>query len=107
MHSIRLSTKVALEEYVRRSTSHGKNWEENAKTICHLVETGFISEKNISYDSDGMISSIRGTEVRDGIVQLKEIKKKVAPLVVFKEGEKIPYIEELRNGPIRRRAVAI
>jgi hypothetical protein len=107
MHSIRLSTKIAVEEYVRRCTSHDKNWEENANTISHMIETGFISEKNITYNPDGTIYDIKGTEVRDGVVQLKDVKKKRPPSVTITEKEAIPFIEELRNTRVHRRRAMV
>lgn len=69
---------------------------------------GFISEKNIVYNTDGNISDIKGTEIRDGIVQLKEMKKKRSTSNTITEKDAIPFIEELRNSQThRRRAVVV
>lgn len=96
MPSINDLTKNKVRKYVQECTGLGKNWEDNADSICHLVENGrIISEKDIVYDEDGTVVKIRGTEVVGGVLLLKE-KKKPLKVTIIPDNAPIPFIEELR-----------
>lgn len=96
MSSINQSTRDKIREYVRNCTDEGKYWEDNAETIVHLIENGrIISAKDIVYDEDGTIARIKGTEVKDGVLLLKE-KKKVLKAIPLPDNTPIPFVEKLR-----------
>lgn len=102
MPAITNLTKDKVRRYVQECIGSGRNWEDNADSICHLIENGrIISEKDIVYDEDGTVMKIRGTEIVDGILLLKE-KKKPLKVTVIPDNTPIPFIEELRA---RRRKV--
>ena len=104
MPSIDASTREKVRRFVQECTSPGKNWENNADSICHLIENSkLISEKDIVYAEDGTITKIKGTEVVDGVLLLKE-KKKPLKATVIHSNAPIPFIEELRA---RRRVVLL
>lgn len=104
MPSIDRSTKNKIRKYVEECTEPGKNWENNANSICHLIENGrIIGEKDIVYDENGEIVKIRGTEVRDGVLLLKE-KKKPLKVTAMPNNAPIPFIDELRA---RRKVVTL
>lgn len=101
MHQLSQELQEKITTFVHDKIPDG-NWESVSGTLCHLIANGkIISEKDISYSEDGEIRKIKGIEVRDGAIQIKEKKK---PLVakVETQNEPIPFIEQLRN---RRRLV--
>jgi|ERR1700761_2178241 len=99
--------KDKIRKYVEKCTNYEKNWESNADSICYLIENGkIISEKDIVYADDGTIAKIKGTEVRDGVLLLKE-KKKPLKATVIKDNEPIPFIEDLRNSQATRRKIMV
>lgn len=90
------STKEKVRKYVEECTEEGKKWEDNADSIIRLLENGrIINTRDIVYDEDGDISRIRGTEVVDGVLLLKE-KKKPLKATQLPNNTPIPFIEELR-----------
>ncbi len=104
MPSIDTSTREKIRKFVEKCANSEGNWENNADTICFLIENGkIISEKDIVYADDGTIAKIKGTEVRDGVLLLKE-KKKPLKVTEQKDNEPIPFIEDLRA---RRKVVAL
>jgi hypothetical protein len=89
-------TRRRVREYVQECTGDGKNWENNADSIIHLLDNGrLISTKDIAYAEDGSIAKIRGTEVVDGVLLLKE-KKKPLKATTLTNNTPIPFIEKLR-----------
>jgi hypothetical protein len=103
MPSIDPSTRDKICKYVQGCTGPGKNWEDNADSICHLIENGkLIGEKDIVYDN-GKIIKIKGTEVVDGVLLLKE-KKKPLKVTAMPNNAPIPFIDELRA---RRRIILL
>ena len=95
MPSIDYSTKEKIRRYVQECASPDMNWEDNADSICHLIENGrLISERDIVYE-DGIIIRIKGTEVVDGVLLLKE-KKRPLKITPEKNNAPIPFIEKLR-----------
>ena len=104
MPSIDKITREKIRNYVEECTASGKNWEDNANSMCYLIENGkIISEKDIVYADDGTIAKIRGTEVRDGVLLLKE-KKKPLKVTEIKDNEPIPFIQDLRA---RRKVIVL
>jgi hypothetical protein len=100
MPSIDQPTRKKVYNYVEKLAVPGKNWEDNADAICHLIENGkIISEKDIVYADDGSITKIKGTEVHDGVLLLRE-KKKPLKATVVRSSEPIPFIEDLRRRKI-------
>jgi hypothetical protein len=97
MPSVDQLTRKKIYNYVEKNATNGKNWEDNADAICHLMENGkIISEKDIVYADDGSIIKIKGTEIQDGVLLLKE-KKKPLKTTIIKSNEPVPFIEDLRN----------
>jgi hypothetical protein len=104
MPSIDRTTREKIRKYVEECTAPRKNWETNADSICYLIEGAkIIGEKDIVYADDGTIAKIRGTEVRDGVLLLKE-KKKPLKVTEMKDNEPIPFIQDLRA---RRKVVVL
>lgn len=96
MPSVNQSTRDKIREYVRDCTDKGRYWEDNAETIVHLIENGrIISAKDIVYDEDGTIARIKGTEVKNGVLLLKE-KKKTLKAIPLPDNTPIPFVEKLR-----------
>lgn len=96
MPSIDAPTTQKIRKYVQECATPGTNWEYNADSICHLIGHGkLISERDIVYADDGSIAKIRGTEVVDGVLLLKE-KKKPLKATTVKHEEVNPLIEEIR-----------
>jgi hypothetical protein len=96
MPPINQATKEKVREYVKECADEGKYWEDNAESIIHLLENGrIISAKDIVYDEDGAIVRIKGTEVVDGVLLLKE-KKKVLKATPLPDNTPIPFVEKLK-----------
>lgn len=100
MPSVDQLTRKKIYNYVEKIATdeeNVKNWENNADAICHLMENGkIISEKDIVYADDGTIVKIKGTEIQDGVLLLKE-KKKPLKTTIIRSNEPVPFIEDLRN----------
>lgn len=97
-------TKEKVSEYVRKNTREGRDWRSIAETICFMLEKSkFISAKNICYDSEGNVTDIRGMEVRDGILQIKE-KKKILKAIIVQDDTPNPLIEQLRESQTQPRS---
>jgi hypothetical protein len=104
MPQIKESTKEKVRDYVKDSVDPRKSWESNADSIVHLLENGkIISEKDIMYDDDGNVVKIKGTQVVDGVLLLKE-KKQPLKTVVEPTSGTIPFIEDLRS---RRKVITL
>lgn len=96
-------------DFVEKNTDEGKNWRAVADVICFMLEKGSaIGIRDIRYDSEGVIIGIKGTEVRDGVLQIKEKKKPIKAIVV-EDDTSNPLIDELRKSPRspRRRTVVL
>ncbi|KAI1290496.1 hypothetical protein EDD11_009226, partial [Mortierella claussenii] len=94
--SIDKSTKGKIREYVKECTGEGKNWEDNADAMCHIIENGrLVGEKDIVYAEDGSIARIKGTEVVNGVLLLKERKKQTKATVLL-DNRPIPALEKIR-----------
>jgi hypothetical protein len=106
MRSLDSTTREKIREYIKQSAG-GANWEANADAICYLIENGkILNAKDIKYDEDGDITKIKGTEVKDGVLQLKE-KKKSVQSIVEKGDEPIPFVEDLRKMQATRRRLIV
>ena len=106
MRSLDNDTKEKIRRYVKKSTDDD-TWETNADAICHLIENGkVINGKAITYDDKGNITSIKGTEVKDGVLQLKEKKQSAQP-IIERSTDPIPFVEDLRKIRNTRRRLVI
>lgn len=103
MPSIDPSTRDKIHRYVKECTDPANNWKHSAEHICNLIEKGIvINERNIVYDN-GVIIKIKGTEIVDGVLLLKE-KKKPLKVTAMPNNAPIPFIEELRA---KRRTIVL
>lgn len=88
--------EAAIQNYVSNLVTNHKDAYKNAEFIIDLVHRGTIPKRNIKYNSNGTIISIRGTEMSNGIIKLKETSPKKDTFIEVRDSNVIPEIEGLK-----------
>lgn len=92
-----------LEIYVKRVTKSTKNRKENTRMLKWFLESGMLDKNGIIYDEDGEIVRIKGTEIKEGVLQLKEGSIQKTVPIIHDSGGIIPHIESLKELKKNRR----